>query len=309
MFQRSLGNFGTNYTFLEELFFGISCKIYLVQDSSGKDYALKLFNKNVSQEHFEIELNACRLLCHEQNHDFIRYISSSEDDGITDLKYIVFEYAKKSSLNNYISPENPFDENDCKILFWKICKMVERLHELNFSHRDLNIDNILLDPNYDPKLGDFGSTKYCLNQNGKSDLFLKNIKFYAPPELTEGNKSYSYKKLDIFSLGLLLLYIRTGKQVFLMQKDNVYKYIKKKKFDLFWKIIESGAQELDLTPNFKDLIISMIAHNYRNRPSIMDVINHPWFDDIRTFSYEEFLAEQITLKNKMKKIENSFREK
>ena len=68
MFQRSLGNFGTNYTFLEELFFGISCKIYLVQDSSGKDYALKLFNKNVSQEHFEIELNACRLLCHDIFH-------------------------------------------------------------------------------------------------------------------------------------------------------------------------------------------------------------------------------------------------
>lgn len=305
MFSRPLQSLIPKYSFLEEIHTGVSSKIYRVYDHSGNEYALKLFKNYVDIEKFKEELNNCKLLCHIENPDFIRYITSSEEDGISNVKYIVFELAEKRSLDNFISLEIPFDEKMTKFVFWKIAKMAERLHLLCFSHRDLNIHNILLDQNYNLKLGDFGSTKYFLNQNGKSAFLFGKVgnPNYMPPEMNK--KIYDGKKVDIFSLGVLLLYMRTGKKVFEIHKEKVLNFIKKKQYEKFWIIIENGKTELILTPEFKDLIISMIAYNPKNRLDISDILNHPWFEDIRSLSPDDFFAYEKAVKKKFKEMEKS----
>ena len=197
MFSRPLQNLIPLYSFLEEIHTGVSSEIYRVYDPLGNEYALKLFNRHVDVEQFKTELNNCRLLCNAENPDFIRYISSSEDDGISKVKYIVFELAEKRSLDNFISLEIPFGEKVTKFLFYKICKMTERLHSLCFSHRDLNLHNILLDQNYNLKLGNFGSAKYFLNQSGKSVLLFGRVgtSCYMAPEM---NKKFMMEKKLIY---------------------------------------------------------------------------------------------------------------
>ena len=305
MLTRPLQNLIPLYSFLEEIHTGVSSEIYRVYDPLGNEYALKLFNKHLYSEQFETELNNCRILCNAQNPDFIRYISSSEDDGISKVKYIVFELAEKRSLDNFISPEIPFDEKSTKFLFWKIAKMAERLHLLYFSHRDLNIHNILLDQNYNLKLGNFGSAKYFLNQSGKSVLLFGRVgtSCYMAPEMNK--KLYDGKKVDIFSLGVLLLYMRTGKQVFEIHKEKVLNFIKKKQYDKFWFVIEKGNPELHLTHEFKDLIISMLDYNPNNRPDISDIFNHPWLDEINSLDSDTFLTYEENAKNRLKEIEKT----
>ena len=306
MFSRPLQNLIPLYSFLEEIHTGVSSEIYRVYDPLGNEYALKLFNRHVDVEQFKTELNNCRLLCNAENPDFIRYISSSEDDGISKVKYIVFELAEKRSLDNFISLEIPFGEKVTKFLFYKIAKMAERLHLLYFSHRDLNLHNILLDQNYNLKLGNFGSAKYFLNQNGKSVLLFGRVgtSCCMAPEMNK--KLYDGKKVDIFSLGVLLLYMRTGKQVFEIHKEKVLCFIKKKQYEKFWFLIEKGNPEFQLTPEFKDLIISMIDYNPNNRPDISDVFNHPWLHEINSLDSDAFLTYETAVKNKLKEIENTF---
>ena len=302
MFSRPLQSLIPKYSFLEEIHTGVSSKIYRVYDHSGNEYALKLFKKYVDIEKFKEELNNCKLLCHIENPDFIRYITSSEEDGISNVKYIVFELAEKRSLDNFISLEIPFDEKMTKFVFWKIAKMAERLHLLCFSHRDLNIHNILLDQNYNLKLGDFGSTKYFLNQNGKSAFLFGKVgnPNYMPPEMNK--KIYDGKKVDIFSLGVMLLHLITGKQIFEVYKERVHSFIKKRQYEKFWKIIELDNKEIELSPEFKDLVNSMLDYNYKNRPDIIDILNHPWLDEIRSLNSEDFLVYEKLVKKKLEII-------
>ena len=302
MLSRPLQNLPSKYSFIEEIYTGVSSKVILVIDTSGNEYALKLFNKNIDSELFEDELKNTKILCNEENPDFIKYITSSINEGFFNMKYIVFEYAQKRSLDNYISHIIPLGIKPTKFIFWKIVKMVEKLHELCFSHRDLNIHNILLDRNYNLKLGDFGSTKYFLNQNGKSVLLFGRVgtPYYMPPEVNK--KLYDGKKVDIFSLGVMLLHLITGKQIFEVYKERVHSFIKKRQFEKFWKIIELDNKEIELSPEFKDLVNSMLDYNYKNRPDIIDILNHPSPDEIRSLNSEDFLVYEKLVKKKLEII-------
>ena len=302
MLSRPLQNLPSKYSFIEEIYTGVSSKVILVIDTSGNEYALKLFNKNIDSELFEDELKNAKILCNEENPDFIKYITSSINEGFFNMKYIVFEYAQKRSLDNYISHIIPLGIKPTKFIFWKIVKMVEKLHELCFSHRDLNIHNILLDRNYNLKLGDFGSTKYFLNQNGKSVLLFGRVgtPYYMPPEVNK--KLYDGKKVDIFSLGVMLLHLITGKQIFEVYKERVHSFIKKRQFEKFWKIIELDNKEIESSPEFKDLVNSMLDYNYKNRPDIIDILNHPWLDEIRSLNSEDFLVYEKLVKKKLEII-------
>ena len=302
MLSRPLQNLPSKYSFIEEIYTGVSSKVILVIDTSGNEYALKLFNKNIDSELFEDELKNTKILCNEENPDFIKYITSSINEGFFNAKYIVFEYAQKRSLDNYISHIIPLGIKPTKFIFWKIVKMVEKLHELCFSHRDLNIHNILLDRNYNLKLGDFGSTKYFLNQNGKSVLLFGRVgtPYYMPPEVNK--KLYDGKKVDIFSLGVMLLHLITGKQIFEVYKERVHSFIKKRQYEKFWKIIELDNKEIELSPEFKDLVNSMLDYNYKNRPDIIDILNHPWLDEIRSLNSEDFLVYEKLVKKKLEII-------
>ena len=302
MLSRPLQNLPSKYSFIEEIYTGVSSKVILVIDTSGNEYALKLFNKNIDSELFEDELKNTKILCNEENPDFIKYITSSINEGFFNMKYIVFEYAQKRSLDNYISHIIPLGIKQTKFIFWKIVKMVEKLHELCFSHRDLNIHNILLDRNYNLKLGDFGSTKYFLNQNGKSVLLFGRVgtPYYMPPE--DNKKLYDGKKVDIFSLGVMLLHLITGKQIFEVYKERVHSFIKKRQYEKFWKIIELDNKEIELSPEFKDLVNSMLDYNYKNRPDIIDILNHPWLDEIRSLNSEDFLVYEKLVKKKLEII-------
>ena len=307
MLSRDIQNLITKYSILKEIHQGVSSTIYLVQDSSGIEYALKLYNKTMDVDHFEKELNIHSLLCNVGNQDFIRYISSSKEDKNSNLNYIVLELAEKGSLDNFILKN--FDEKMTKIMAWKIAHIVEQLHKLCFSHRDLNIHNILVDQNYNLKLGGFGSVEYFLSQSGKSGLLKNKINspnFIAP----EASKQpYDGHKVDIFSLGVLLLYMRTGYDVFTVHKNTIYQFIKGHKFEHFWKIVELNNAPLKLTSEFKDLINSMLEYNYKKRPDISYVINHPWFDEIRFLTYDEFQAYENSFRKGFKEIEKAIPQK
>lgn len=225
------------------------------------------------------------------------------------MNYIVFEFAEKGSLDKYISPKKPFDEKIVKFMAWNIANIVDKLHKFCFSHRDLNIYNILLDQNYKLKLGGFGSAKYFLNQSGKSGLLNDKIlpSHFTAPEV--GKQPYDGHKVDIFNLGMLFLYLRTGKDIFTYHKNNIYKYIKDKKYAQFWSVIELGDNELKLTPEFKDLIISMLGPNYKKRPDISYVLDHPWFDEIRFLTYDGLQTYENAFRKKLKEIEVDFPQK
>jgi serine/threonine protein kinase len=98
------------------------------------------------------------------------------------------------------------------------------------------------------------------------------------PQMLEKDVAYSGIDADIFALGTLLFQLVSNQKGFSKADDLFYKNIKDKNYDLFWtKMI---LKREDLSKEFKNLYVRMIAYEPKERPSIKEVLNDPWFDEI-----------------------------
>lgn len=111
------------------------------------------------------------------------------------------------------------------------------------------------------------------------------------PELLLG-KQYNGEKADAFAIGVALFTLVFQRPPFLQARlnDKFYKLIHKNKLDLFWKAHCNGDDEL-VSGEFKDLISSLFCPNPDKRPTLEQIIKHPWITDGETPSPEEFKQE------------------
>lgn len=71
----------------------------------------------------------------------------------------VMELAAGGDLLNYVRKRRKLSENTAKVIFKQILKGLEHCHANNVLHRDIKLDNILLDSRGEVKIGDFGVSK------------------------------------------------------------------------------------------------------------------------------------------------------
>ena len=165
--------------------------------------------------------------------------------------------------------------------FFQICTAVNYLHnELKIVHRDLKAENILLDEFNNVKLIDFGLSR----SKDARDQMMKTrcgSPLYSSPEIVLGNP-YN-EKTDIWSLGILLYHMLTG--MFPFKSDNIMK--------LFYYITKNEVffpmnYETNLSSDVRDLILKMLEKDPNKRPSIIEVLNHSWFQRMRSELVEFF---------------------
>ncbi|RUS18057.1 serine/threonine-protein kinase ppk6, partial [Endogone sp. FLAS-F59071] len=166
-------------------------------------------------------------------------------------------------LFDYIELNNNINEREIKTIFRQVVEAVRHLHVNKIVHRDIKDENVILDENGTVQLIDFGSAAY-LREGRKYDTFCGTLD-YAAPEVLQGKK-YDGPPQDIWALGILLYT--------LIYKENP-----------FYSIDEILARELRipfvLCEDSIDLIKKMLNRDIEKRPTIDEVLNHPWFyDDI-----------------------------
>ena len=314
------GKLDNHYILESELASGASYKIYKAKDClSSEIYAAKVFNKY----HFEIEneIKFSSLVTQYKNPSFQKYITSSEglieynEDKDKKYKYIIFELCSKGDLYDYIKcTESGLRESNCKILFYKILKAIQVLHQMGISHNNIKAQNILLDgENFDIKISNLRVSSFSKNVNGKTILKTKRVgsNVYMAPEIILGY-SYDGEKADIFSLGVLLFFIMNFSPPFPIAKaikntnssQRLYSFIKEKKnINLYWNYMEKYIITKKLSNEFKNLFIKMVSYNPKERPTIEQILNDDWLKDIKNLKEEEFKKYEQELVSELKERE------
>lgn len=209
--------------------------------------------------------------------------------------YIVSEYCSEGELFDYLVKCGQIPLFECQKLFAQICGSVHYLHQLRCCHRDLKLENILLDRKMDAKLCDFGFTReFFSNGNNEEDdqrqnnALLKTVcgtDVCMAPEIVS-LQSYSGVKIDIWALGVMLYTMVFGELPF---DDPNAAQLKK-------KIL---VDEPDYTKNtgvpqgVVSLMKKMLAKDPEKRPSSLDEI-------LRSPFLQPFGDQQLRILQKLK---------
>lgn len=142
------------------------------------------------------------------------------------------------------------------------------MHNLSCVHRDLKLENILLDKNENVKLCDFGFTREYEGKASYLQTFCGTV-CYSAPEMLKGEK-YAGEKVDVWSLGVILYALLCGELPFDEDDDNLTRA----------KIIGSEPKWPEhLTVDAKSLINALLSKRPLVRPSLADILAHPFLTE------------------------------
>uniref|UniRef100_A0A8C4PIP7 non-specific serine/threonine protein kinase n=1 Tax=Equus asinus TaxID=9793 RepID=A0A8C4PIP7_EQUAS len=270
-------NLRHRYEFLETLGKGTYGKVKKARESAGRLVAIKSIRKDRIKDeqdlmHIRREIEIMSSL----NHPHI--IAIHEVFESSSKIVIVMEYASRGDLYDYISERQRLSERDARHFFRQIVSAVHYCHQNGVVHRDLKLENILLDANGNIKIADFGLSN--LYHQGKFLQTFCGSPLYASPEIVNG-KPYTGPEVDSWSLGVLLYILVHGAMPFDGQDHKT-----------LVKQISNGAYREPPKPSDAcGLIRWLLMVNPTRRATLEDVASHWWVN----WGYTTRVSEQEAL--------------
>lgn len=162
------------------------------------------------KEYVEREIMNHRNLCHPHIIGFKEVVLTPTHIAI------VLEYAPGGDLFDHICNRGRICEDEARYFFQQIISGVSYCHYKEICHRDLKLENILVD-GIKLKICDFGHSKsYLLHSRPKSMIGTPK---YIAPEVFSG-KEYDGKLADVWSCGVILYVMLVGAFPFDDEENN-----------------------------------------------------------------------------------------
>ncbi|RGB22675.1 kinase-like domain-containing protein [Rhizophagus diaphanus] len=242
--------------------------IYIATWSSKNEAViLKRFenSKNVSK-YFLNELKALLHCIKNYNDHLIKTYGFTKDPELGDY-IIVMKYASGGDLHKYLQKSfTSITWNKQKLhILWQISMGLETIHVKSFMHRDFHSGNILFDSgdtykNGKWKTGDLGLSQAVNNKSSNNEIY--GVIPYIAPEIFKGSEFT--KEADIYSLGMIMWELTTGRKPF----DNV-----EHDHNLIYKILDGERPEIteDTPECYANLMKSCWDPDPKKRPSIKEI--------------------------------------
>jgi len=253
------------YTLCQNIGVGIFGEVFKATSNNGC-VAVKRLDKlslRYNKKRVQNEIKAGKLLTHHQG--VAKMIHHMEKFRHT---YIILEFIGGPTLIEFMEERNfePVEESFGKDIFSQLVSAIQFCHSKGLAHRDIKLDNLLLDKFGKVKLIDFGlcepeaNHKICRDSVGSLE--------YCAPEVLQG-KPHNGMKADVWSCGVVLFAILFGEFPFSSeerrkQQGGVLVPLDLTEEDYF----EHSAAVLDLLPK--------MLCPYDTRISIDEVATHKW---------------------------------
>ena len=250
----------------EGMFGKVKLGIHLL---TNEKVAIKIFDKGKIKnekevEYIEREISILKKLNH---YNTIKLYNIIQNENFI---FLIQEYVPNGELLHFLeNPENMnLTENHICKIYQQIISGIEYLHEIGIAHRDLKLENILLNREKNIKIIDFGLSNKYNKENGELLQSSCGSPCYAAPEMIKGIQ-YHGLDTDIWSSGILL-YLMLCKSFPFNDKNNS---------KLYQKIL-SGKFNLPnyLSNEAKDLLSKLLKVNPTERIKLDEIKKHPWFN-------------------------------
>lgn len=179
--------------------------------------------------------------------------------------YLILEYAEGGELFEYLCDNGKLSVPEALGYFQQIIAAIDYCHRFNIAHRDLKLENLLLDSDNNIKVADFGLAAW----QGKSDLLQTacGSPHYVAPEVVMG-QGYNGACSDVWSCGVILYILLAGclpfdneDQATLLEMVTIGKY----------------TMPRDIDSKAKDLISRMLEKDPSKRITIAEIVKHPFY--------------------------------
>ena len=234
---------------------------------TGRIVAIKSFNKTkfTDQKSKNKIMNEIEIMKNLKHFSVVKLLDTIETE-----KYIllVMENVLGGDLLSFIKKRNKLPEKTAKFIFKQLLQSLKYIHNKNIVHRDIKLDNILIDLNNNIKLCDFGVGKY-ISDNHELLYDQCGTPAYIAPEVVAG-EGYEGFPVDLWSSGVVLYSLLMGSIPFKAQNINELQ-----------GLIMSGnyKKTTGISKNANDLLNKLLEINPKKRINVEEALNHPWFSD------------------------------
>ena len=252
------------YELLRLLGKGATGSVYLAMDPFGhREVAIKVLDNMPGDpeearrqlKFFQNEASLAGKLRHP-------HIVSIFDAGIDkqngrDLRYLVMELVEGTSLQPHCEPAQLLPVQQTVQIAYKCCRALEYANTVGVVHRDIKPANIMLRPNFDIKVSDFGAAQ--LSRSETTQVAGVGSPYYMSPEQIRGGEEIDFRS-DMFSLGGVMYHMLTGNRPF--NGSTAY--------DLMEEILgkqpeaPSGSRP-DVPPEFDQVVLRALGKSREDR--------------------------------------------
>jgi len=268
--------FNGQYEILKSLGEGNTSKVYLarsIQEPSAKQVAIKILKEEFLRRDEDSILSVQNEITILKNLNHIGIIRMLDfgDAGqvvkpsgrvINNLVFIVMENVTGGLLFDLCQTMGAMGEDAGRFFMTQLVNSLDYMHNLRCVHRDLKLENILVDDKLNLKIADFGFACYKSIDQLKS---YRGTMTYMAPEIKEG-KTYDGTQVDLFSVGVIIFIIVQG----------IFPFKEARKEEYFYNLLLTGQIETyfekvngtGLSSDFKDMILKLFSYNGSDRYTV-----------------------------------------
>jgi len=249
-----------------------------VEKSTGREYACKImeFNDDSIGERAATlrEIQILRLVGGHPN--IIDIVASFETPNYV---FIVMELCPHGELFDYLTKFVRLSEKRTRQIMSSILTGVLHLHSHHVVHRDLKLENILIDSSMNIRITDLGFAIQITDNESLFDLF--GTPGYMAPELLRCSQNEDMPgyglPIDLWACGVMLYTLLSGLPPFWHRKQHLmFRMIMEGRYTM------DGSDWDDVSETAKDLIRHLLVITPIERYTAAQALQHPFFNIERT---------------------------
>lgn len=264
------------YKFVRTLGRGTFGHVVLAQDTAqnNAEVAIKLFERGILVN--DILTNLEREIMHHasMSHPFV---VSLYGVCLTQKHLCLVMEPGISDLSRYLAdqPEHRVPEHTARYFIRQLAIGLDYVHARGVANRDIKLENLIMTSSGAKgdvvlKISDFGYSKHLYN-NSTAISCVGTIGYIAP-EIIIGGIAYNAHSTDIWSVGVILYKLVTGKYPFDTHSRTHAQDVINGKYDMI-------EESLGISSELKDLIHRLLEPLPRKRITMAEILQHPWFTE------------------------------